>query len=154
MNNLADRVDKVCNLKLQIESMEEENTRLQLLLNDGDYSSQKQISFLEKDIENVSILYHQAASENSKHKVDLQISEKKLKNQQRKITKLEKCLADLKTENKKVKKIALTLKKAVQQDRNTMMLDNNNLTGVTSSGRVVKKIYAGSNRKTVHASSS
>ena len=149
MVGLKDRVEKVIELKIQLDSLQEENQRLESLLGSGSYSAQKHIKEMEKQIEALTIMFHQSSSEWSVVKVDLQSTEKKLKTKEKKIEELEKRCKEIKDQRDRLDKIAKQLKTAVENEKfSRPSLDPNNLTGIPSQGRVVKKIVGGKGRVT------
>jgi phage-related protein len=89
MSDLADRIGKVCELKLQLEATQEDNARLEMLMS-GDFETQAFIKQLQKQIESITLMYHEVASDASANKVELQVIKKKLKSKETKIDKLEK----------------------------------------------------------------
>ena len=82
--------------------------------------------------------------------IHLQAAEKKLKNKEKKIEELEKRWKEFKDQRDRLDKIAKQLKTALENNKTVKLnLDPNNLTGIPSQGRVVKKIVSGKGRATM-----
>ena len=121
-----------------------------MLLNGGDYTIQQQINYFEKQIETLTMMYHQSSSEWSVIKVDLQVSEKKNKSKDKKIDLLEKKVNEIREQRDKIEAIAKRLKAAVENDKiSNPNIGPNNLTGIPSHGKIVKRLKAGNGRATV-----
>lgn len=89
-------------------------------------------------------MYHQVVSEKSVLKVDYQVSEKKLKRKEDKITALEKTLSKFKEQNTALKKILNGLKNLkMRNSDDNRVVESNNVSGLPSSGRIVIPLRGG-----------
>jgi len=155
LRDLENRVSKVVQLEISLDEANEKYRRLENTINQGDVPLRKKINKLENQAEQITIMYHQVVSEKSVLKVDLQVYEKKLKRKDEKIASLEKALNKLKEGNVALKKILRGLKslKMKANDENRI-LEGNNVTGIPSSGRVVKPLRGGRKDKPARIMSS
>ena len=64
MSDLADRVGKVCELKIQLDAQQEETAKLEMMLS-GNYSTKNHIKMLEGQVESINEMYHNIASDSS-----------------------------------------------------------------------------------------
>ena len=144
LRDLENRVSKVVQLEISLDESEERFRRLENTINQGDVPLRKKINKLENQAEQLTIMYHQVVSEKSVLKVDYQVAEKKLKRKDDKIFALEKTLNKLREQNNSLKKILNGLKnlKMRASDENKV-LESNNVTGIPSSGRIVKPLRGG-----------
>lgn len=144
LRDLENRVSKVVQLEIALDESEERFRRLENTINQGDVPLRKKISKLENQAEQLTIMYHQVVSEKSVLKVDYQVAEKKLKRKDDKITSLEKTLNKLREQNSSLKKILTGLRnlKMRASDENRV-IESNNVTGIPSSGRIVKPLRGG-----------
>lgn len=144
LRDLENRVSKVVNLEIALDESEERFRRLENSINQGDMPLRKKISKLENQAEQLTIMYHQVVSEKSVLKVDYQVAEKKLKRKDDKITALEKTLNKLREQNNALKKILTGLKNLkMRASDDNRVLESNNVTGIPSSGRIVKPLRGG-----------
>jgi septation ring formation regulator EzrA len=110
----------------------------------GDHDTKRYIKELTSQIESVTLMYHQSASDASVQRVEIKIMQKKLQTKTKKMEKLEQSMKELMDQNKKLRVIATNLRDAVENDRYVKTGSNsNNLTGIPSKGKVIKKIKAG-----------
>lgn len=149
LRDLENRVSKVVQLEIALDESEERFRRLENTMGQGDTHLRKKISKLENQAEQLTVMYHQVVSEKSVLKVDYQVAEKKLKRKDDKIVALEQTLSKLKEQNTSLKKILNGLKilKMRQNDENKVV-ENNNVTGIPSSGRIVKPLRGGKKEAT------
>lgn len=144
LRDLENRVSKVVQLEISLDEAEERFRRLENTINQGDFALRKRINKLENQAEQLTIMYHQVVSEKSVLKVDFQVSEKKLKRKDDKITALEMTLHKLREQNNSLKKILTGLKnlKMRASDENRV-IESNNVTGIPSQSRIVKPLRGG-----------
>ena len=89
-------------------------------------------------------MYHQVVTEKSVLKVDFQVAEKKLKRKDDKIASLEKTLNKLREHNSSLKKILMAVKSLkIRAPDENKVIESNNVTGIPSSGRIVKPMRGG-----------
>ena len=144
LRDLENRVSKVVQLEIALDESHERNRRIENTINQGDVPLRKKIGKLENQAEQLTIMYHQVVSEKSVLKVDLQVSEKKLKRKDEKIIQLEKALSKLKEGNIVLKRILKGLKNLkLRANNENKVLEGNNVTGIPSSGRIVKPLRGG-----------
>ena len=144
IKDLENRVSKVVELEMALDESEERFRRLENNMNQGDVTLRKKINKLESQSEQLTLMYHQVVSEKSVLKVDFQVAEKKLKRKDEKISSLEKTLNKLRDQNTQLKKILVAVKslKMRAPDENKV-IESNNVTGIPSSGRIVKPLRGG-----------
>ena len=140
--DLGNRVQKVWDLEMELDMMRDEYKRLERSLTREDMSFKNQITYYERQIEQMNLLYANALSDSQALKVDVQLYEKKLKTRESKISTLEKSYKTLAEQNNIMK----TYLKGLQEkmiEINEHQLESHNLTGIASSGKIVKKIIPG-----------
>lgn len=144
LRDLENRVSKVVQLEMALDESEERFRRLENSISQGDMPLRKKISKLENQAEQLTLMYHQVVSEKSVLKVDYQVAEKKLKRKDDKIIALEKTLNKLREQNMSLKKILNGLKNLkMRASDESRVVENNNVTGIPSSGRIVKPLRGG-----------
>jgi chromosome segregation ATPase len=144
LRDLENRVSKVVQLEIALDESEERFRRLENSMNMGDIPLKKKIRKLENQVEQLTIMYHQVVSEKSVLKVDYQVLEKKMKRRDEKIMTLEKTLNKRREQNETLKKILKGLKNLkMRASDESKVLESNNVTGIPSSGRIVKPLRGG-----------
>lgn len=127
---------------MEIDMMRDEYRRLERSLTREDMSFKNQTTYLERQIEQMNLLYANALSDSQALKVDVQLYEKKLKTREMKISTLEKSYKALAEQNNIMKSYLKSLQEKMIEV-NEKQLESHNLTGIPSSGRIVKKIIPG-----------
>ena len=142
MLDLSNRVQKVCDLELELDMMRDEYKRLEKSLTGEDQTLKVQCQQLQRQLDQMNIMYHSAIQDNSVIKVDVQLYEKKLKTRESRIVTLEKSFRTLTEQNNKMKAYLKRIRENIEEV-SLKKLESNNLTNIPSNGRVVKKIKAG-----------
>lgn len=145
LSDLGNRVQKVCELELELDLIRDEYRRLENSMNGDDYSLKNQVSQLQRQMEQINLMYHNSLSEKNVLKVDVQLFEKKLKTREKKIGTLEKSMKTL-TEQNNTMKTYLKRIKSQMMVASTSSLDSHNMSGIASNGKIVKKIKAGTQK--------
>jgi hypothetical protein len=94
----------------------------------------------------MNLMYHNALSDCNSLKVDVQIFEKKLKTREGKIATLEKSYRTLTEQNTKMKTYLKRLKTEMMREVSSNSIDSHNMSGISSNGKIVKKIKAGTTK--------
>ena len=84
------RVKQIVDLQLKIDSENEKYRALEGTLNEGERALKKRSDTLERNLEQLNLMYHQLVSQKSMMKVDKQVSERKILRLNDKIALLEK----------------------------------------------------------------
>lgn len=146
LSDLSNRVQKVCDLEMELDMLRDEYRRLEKSLSTDDHSLKLQITQYQRQLEQTNLMYHNALSDNHVLKVDVQLFEKKLKTREARIATLEKSFRTL-TEQNNTMKTYLKRLKTQMMEVSVNTLDSHNMSGIPSNGRIVKKIKAGSSTK-------
>jgi kinesin family protein 5 len=88
--DLKNRVDKVVKLEMDLDEAREAYRTLEGSLSRDDQALKQRTNKLERNNEQLTLMYHQVVSEKSVLKVDLQVLERKLQRKDEKIANLEK----------------------------------------------------------------
>ena len=112
LRDLQNRVDKVVGLQMELNEAKEQYRMLESSLTQGDKALKKNTAKLERNLEQITLMYHQVVSEKSVLKVDLQVAEKKIARKEEKVSQLERGMTQLMDQNKKLKAILNAAKNA------------------------------------------
>ena len=129
-------------MELELDMMRDEYKRLEKSLTGEDQTLKVQCQQLQRQLDQMNIMYHSAIQDNSVIKVDVQLYEKKLKTRESRIVTLEKSFRTLTEQNNKMKAYLKRIRENIEEV-SLKKLESNNLTNIPSNGRVVKKIKAG-----------
>ena len=151
LRDLQNRVDKVVGLQMELNEAKEQYRMLESSLTQGDKALKKNTAKLERNLEQITLMYHQVVSEKSVLKVDLQVAEKKIARKEEKVSQLERGMTQLMDQNKKLKAILNAAKNAqVVLTRGngegvciSKIGGGGSLTGIPSNARIVKPIRGG-----------
>jgi len=138
LNDLTNRINKVCDLEMQLDIQQEEYAKLEYILNNSSSSDKKQIRTLTENVQSLGLMYSELSSEKSALMVEVKVTQKKLKSTAKK---LDRCKEDLKNkveENKKLRRIAEKLRDAVENEHYVQSRKTFNNTN--AGGRLVKRI--------------
>jgi len=113
LKDLQNRVDKVVKLEMDLDESKEKYKGLEASMSEGDKSMRRKVNSLERNLEQLTLMYHQLASQKSLLKVDNQVFERKVQRKNEKITELEKQLAKAKEQLNMFKAQAEALKNAL-----------------------------------------
>lgn len=127
---------------MEIDLLRDEYRKLERSLSVDDYSLKNQLSQLQRQVEQMNLMYHNALSENNVLKVDVQLYEKKLKTRETRIATLEKSFKTL-TEQNNIMKAYLKRIQSQMKEVSLNSMESHNMSGIPSNGRIVKKIKAG-----------
>ena len=83
----------------------------------GDKPLRKKIAQLERNVQQLTLMYHQVVSEKSVIKVDYQVAEKKMSRKEDKIHTLEKTMSKLRDQNLQLKTILNKVKSSMKDGR-------------------------------------
>ena len=152
LRDLQNRVDKVVKLEMALDDAKESYRALENSLTKDDRTFKKHIAKLERNLEQITLMYHQVVSEKSVLKVDLQVAEKKIMRKEDKVVSLERSVGQLREQNQQLKAILHLIKNnyqpgSAQEEDQITKIEKNNLTGIPSSGRIVKPIRGGKSGK-------
>lgn len=78
LRNLQNRVDKVVRLEVELDDAREQMKMMEDNMNEGERALKKKVNSLERNLEQLTLMYHQLVSQKSMLKVDNQVYEKKL----------------------------------------------------------------------------
>ena len=84
------RVKQIVDLQLKIDSENEKHRTFEDMLNEGEKALKKRCNTLERNLEQLNLMYHQLVSQKSMMKVDKQVSERKILRLNDKVALLEK----------------------------------------------------------------
>ena len=90
--DLANRIDKVIKLELQLEEVKEAYKQLEHSISKDDLKFKQKAQNLEKNLDQIHQMYQNVTSEKSILKVDLQVAERKLSRKEEKLQQMEKSL--------------------------------------------------------------
>ena len=127
---------------MALDDAKESYRALENSLTKDDRTFKKHIAKLERNLEQITLMYHQVVSEKSVLKVDLQVSEKKILRKEDKVVSLERSVGQLREQNQQLKAILHLIKNnyqagSPQEEDQILKIEKNNLTGIPSSGRIV-----------------
>jgi len=91
--SLQNRVDKVIQLEIELDDSKEKYKSLESAISEGDRALKRKVLSLERNIEQLTLMYHQLVSQKSSLKVECQVNEKRIQRKNERITSLEKQLA-------------------------------------------------------------
>ena len=95
LRDLQNRVDKVVRLEIQLDESKEMYRKLQTNFASGDKPLHKKIAQLDRNCNQLTLMYHAVVSEKSVIKVDFQILQKKQERKENKMRDLEKAYSKL-----------------------------------------------------------
>jgi len=78
LRDLQNRVDKVVRLEVELDDAKEQMKLMEENMNEGEKALKKKVNSLERNLEQLTLMYHQLVSQKSMLKVDNQVYEKKL----------------------------------------------------------------------------
>lgn len=144
-NELTSRFNKFVELQIQLDGEFERYKSLESTMSDGEKALKKRSDTLERNLEQLNLMYHQLVSQKSMLKVDKQVSERKIARLNDKIQMLE---ASSKEKNEKIKKLEQendALQKELT-DHKQQRQSNHRLTmgpGSTGYSTKIKKVIKG-----------
>lgn len=150
LKDLQNRVDKVVRLEINLDQAQENIRKMEATMGSGDKPLRKKIAQLERNVQQLTLMYHQVVSEKSVIKVDFQVAEKKMQRKEEKILTLEKTMSKLRDQNLQLKTILNKVKTQMKDGKlktSKRGLDSHSMTGATSSSRIVKTIKGGGGRR-------
>jgi len=77
--DLENRVDKVIRLQIELDEWKEKYKNLETTMSEGDLALKKKVNSLERNLEQLTLMYHKLVQNKSVLKIDTQVNEKKLK---------------------------------------------------------------------------
>eukprot|EP01066_Platyproteum_vivax_P006569 Platyproteum_vivax@DN2342_c0_g1_i1.p1 len=95
-------MEKAVALELTIVEEREKNADLREQIREGEKPLKRKVSQLDRNLEQLTIMYHKLVSQNSGLKVEVQVNEKKIARKEQRITQLERNLRDAKTKYEKL----------------------------------------------------
>jgi len=93
LSSLQNRVDKVIQLEIELDDSKEKYRSLESAISEGDRALKRKVLSLERNIEQLTLMYHQLVSQKSSLKVECQVNEKRIQRKNERINSLEKQLA-------------------------------------------------------------
>eukprot|EP00397_Hematodinium_sp_SG-2012_P003389 GEMP01003397.1.p1 GENE.GEMP01003397.1~~GEMP01003397.1.p1 ORF type:complete len:820 (+),score=149.34 GEMP01003397.1:289-2748(+) len=102
LRHLEQTQQKVIKLELHLAEESEKNNDLQEKLKDGDRPLKRKVSQLDKNLEQLTVMYHKLVSQNSGLKVECQVNEKKIHRKEQRIQQLERNLREAKNKYEKL----------------------------------------------------
>lgn len=78
LKDLQSRADRVVRLELELDDAREQMKSMEENMNEGERTLKKKVNSLERNLEQLTLMYHQLVSQKSMLKVDNQVYEKKL----------------------------------------------------------------------------
>lgn len=132
LKSLEEKIDKIKSLEFELKDYKEKLKILESSINQEDKTQIKKILSLERTLEQVNMLYHQAITQKSVLKIENQVNEKKLKKRDDKIIMLNKEISEFKENLKALENKYISLKSN---------LINNSMSGSALGN--VKKIIKG-----------
>lgn len=102
LRHLEDAQQKVIKLELRLAEESEKNNDLQEKVKDGDRPLKRKVSQLDKNLEQLTVMYHKLVSQNSGLKVECQVNEKKINRKEQRIQQLERNLREAKNKYEKL----------------------------------------------------
>ncbi|CAI2377981.1 unnamed protein product [Moneuplotes crassus] len=142
IKDLGNRVQKVCNLELEIDLLRDEYKRLERSLTEEDFSLKTQVEQLQRQVDHIDLMYHHEVTNNNVLKVDAQMYEKKIQKRDQRIALLEKSYKKLSEQTQTMKNYLKNLQKQMIQVQ-APKREAYNTSGVPSNGRLIKKIKPG-----------
>jgi len=94
--------DKVVDLEIQLLEEKEKCADLEQKLKDGDRPLKRKVSQLDKNLEQLTVMYHKLVSQNSGLKVECQVNEKKIQRKEQRIKELDQNLREAKQKYEKL----------------------------------------------------
>eukprot|EP00742_Colponemidia_sp_Colp-10_P006548 GILJ01007018.1.p1 GENE.GILJ01007018.1~~GILJ01007018.1.p1 ORF type:complete len:1055 (-),score=235.45 GILJ01007018.1:187-3351(-) len=148
MRDLQNRVEKVVDLEMTLFEEKEKYSDLQATIKEGDRPLKKKVQNLERNMEQLTLMYHQLVSQNSALRVENQVNEKKISRKNERIQHLEKNLQTMRAQlDKAVKQTAAA---ESNLERIKTAIGPNAITNARlsiGSGRIVKPIRGGGGRR-------
>jgi len=99
---VKDTTDKIAKLQETLIEEGQRNNDLQEKLKDGDRPLKRKVSQLDKNLEQLTVMYHKLVSQNSGLKVESQVNEKKIQRKEQRIQQLERNLREAKNKYEKL----------------------------------------------------
>ena len=119
--DLKNRVDKVGKIELELDAWKEKYKKLESFMSDGQKQAQQKGRTLEKNLEQLTQMYHQLITSKSTMKNDIEILEKKLVRKREHVTNLDKQVSTMRTQVNglmtQVKMLLSELENHVSQER-------------------------------------
>ena len=78
LRDLQNRVDKVVSLEIELDEARESYKNLESTMSEGERNLKKKTDTLERNLEQLTLMYHQLVSQKSMLKVDKQVNERKI----------------------------------------------------------------------------
>jgi kinesin family protein 5 len=126
VKDLQNRVSKVLELEMELDEVKDAYRQLEQSLSRDEQQYKQKAQRLERSLEQMSMMYQQAINDKSQIKVDLQISENKVKKKDLKLEELEKQLLISREKQKTFQSIIATLREEfikVSQDATRLTTD-------------------------------
>lgn len=131
----------------------EKNNELQEKLKDGDKPLKRKVSQLDKNLEQLTVMYHKLVSQNSGLKVESQVNEKKINRKEQRIQQLERNLREAKNKYEKLLTQCTNLTAAMDvMGKARQGVDRERV--IRRASNIVKPMKGGSHRPPVVAPSS
>lgn len=143
LRDLQNRVDKVVWLEISLDEAREAYWWLESSFGKGDKELKWKIDQLERNVQQLTLMYHQVVSEKSVLKVDNNVFQHKIEWKEEKINQLEIAMDKLWSQNIQLKDILNQIKQRFGSDTKKALVDQHSLTGMTSNSRIKKKIKGG-----------
>ncbi|KAG9097633.1 hypothetical protein FS749_005873 [Ceratobasidium sp. UAMH 11750] len=140
VRDLQNRCEKVVELEIQLDELKEQYNNV--IRNSNSKTQQKKMAFLERNLEQLSLVQKQLVDQNSQLKKEVGIAERKLMARTERIQNLEALLQDadrrLAVQNQKFEEQLSAVKDRLEQARNTKTT-----TSISNFGRIAKPLRGG-----------
>ncbi|CAE6441404.1 unnamed protein product [Rhizoctonia solani] len=140
VRDLQNRCEKVVELEIQLDELKEQYNNV--IRNSNSKTQQKKMAFLERNLEQLSVVQKQLVDQNSQLKKEVGIAERKLLARTERIHNLEALLQDadrkLAVQNQKFEEQLAAVKDRLEQARTTKTT-----TSITNFGRIAKPLRGG-----------
>ncbi|CAG9310172.1 unnamed protein product [Blepharisma stoltei] len=144
IRDLQKRISQVVDLELALEEARENYATLELTMSEGERALKKKTDVLERNLEQLTLMYHQLASQKSALSVDKQVAERKSQRLQEKIRILEDQLKKANVELDKCQREIKYLTETFEKTSKLSMLGSSGgLGAIVPSGRIRKSIKGG-----------
>lgn len=140
MKSLKDRVQKVLDLEMEVDLQQEEYAKLHRFVEQDETGNMKMLLEYERNIESLNRMYQESSNKAASMKVELKVTNKKIKSLTKKLDKAKDELDKKKKENKSLRNIAGKLRDAVENEN--YVQNRGTFSHTTGKGirKVVKKI--------------
>ncbi|CAI2381763.1 unnamed protein product [Moneuplotes crassus] len=142
LSDLGNRTQKVKQLEMELEIQREEYKKLEKSLTEEEFSMKIQIEQLQRQVDQMNLMYHHEVSSNNVLKVDVQLYEKKILKRDQRIATLEKSYKTLSEQAQEMKSELMNAQKQMIK-LETLRRESLVLSRIPTQAKMIKRIKTG-----------